>query len=80
MRTTDPRQARFTERSLLASRHSRFASGRDSKQVSQYIDLAERAPGRFSPSLLPGGSLRGYVNGFLASLSTKLSIDMLAPP
>jgi hypothetical protein len=36
-------------------------AGRDSKQVSQYIDLAERAPGRFSPSLLPGGSLRGYV-------------------
>lgn len=36
-------------------------AGRDSKQVSQYIDQAERAPGRFSPSLLPGGSLRGYV-------------------
>jgi hypothetical protein len=36
-------------------------AGRDSKQVAQYMDLAEQAPGRFSPSLLPGGSLRGYV-------------------
>ncbi len=36
-------------------------AGRDSKQVARYIELADRTGERFSPSILPGGSLRAYV-------------------